>query len=155
MKDLDLVKLKSEENDDLKESNNIKYSGKNLFIKKFLNNLPKINSAPLINIFILLLAILINIYGLYYYFYSLKGCKNSRAYCLHYYSMEKINEIIWYVLKAGISYSIIVVLTFWNLISFSIFLVITSSYISLYLFDNNDNFENHGYYNFYGFILIL
>ena len=52
MKDLDLVKLKSEENDDLKESNNIKYSGKNLFLKKFLSDFPKINSAPIINILI-------------------------------------------------------------------------------------------------------
>ena len=154
MKDLDLVKLKSEENDDLKDSNNLKYSRKISFLKKLLNKFPKINIALLINIFIFSLAILINIYGLYNYFYSLNGCKNSRAYCLKYYSMKRINEIIIYVLKAGISYSIIFVLAFWNLISFSSFSVITSSYLALYIFDNDDNFENHGYYNFYGFFFV-
>ena len=154
MKDLDLVKLKSEENDDLKDLNNLEYSRKNLFPKKLLNKFPKINIAHLINIFILSSAILINIYGLFNYFYSLKGCKNSRAYCLKYYSMKRVNEIIIYVLKAGISYSIIFVLAFWSLISFSAFSLVTSSYLALYIFDNDDNFANHGYYNFYGFFFV-
>ena len=113
MKDLDSIKLKSEENDELKNKNNIKPIRKDLFHNnKVFNNLIKYGKDNSVNICLLTIAILINIYGLYSYLYSLKGCKNSRAYCLHYYSMEKINEIITNVLRTGISYSLIFILSF-------------------------------------------
>ena len=156
MKDLDSIKLKSEENDDLKYKSNFKSNKTDLFINnKILKNIIKYVTDNLVNICLLTKAILINIYGLYHYLYSLKGCKNSRAYCLHYYSMNKIDEIVVHVLKSGISYSLIFILAYWKLISPSNFFIITSTFLSLYLYDNGDNFENHGYYNFYGFIILI
>ena len=156
MKDLDSIKLKSDENDDLKDKDNSHYIRKDIFLKnKVLNNIIKFGKEQSINIFLLLIAILINIYGIYHYLYSLKGCKNSRAYCLSYYSMNKINEIVYDVLRAGFSYSIIITLAFWNLISLSNFFIISSAYLSLFIYDNDDNFVNHGYYNFYGFFFFV
>ena len=156
MNDLDSIKLKSDENDYLKDINNSKNISKDICLKnKVFNNIIKFGREQLINICLLLIAILINIYGLYSYLYSLKGCKNSRAYCLRYYSMFKINEIIYDVLRAGFSYSLIITLAFWNLISLSNFFIISSAYLSLFIYDNGDDFVNHGYYNFYGFILFV
>ena len=158
MKDLDSIKLKSDENDDLKKEKNINIFGKYIFDKnkefKFKNFL-EIGKALLFNINLLPFVILINIYGLNSYLYSLIGCKSSRAYCLSYYTNDKIVEIVYYILKASISYSLIFILTFWQLLRFSYFLLITSMYFSLYLYDNGDNFEKHGYYNLYGFILFF
>ena len=158
MKDLDSIKLKSEENDDLKKEKNIHIFGKYISNKnnvfKFQNFI-EIGKNLLFNINSLPFVILINIYGLNSYLYSLIGCKNSRAYCLSYYNNDKIIEIMHYILKASISYSLIFILTFWQLLRFSYFLLITSMYFSLYLYDNGDNFEKHGYYNLYGFILFF
>ena len=156
MNDLDSIKLKSDENDYLKDINNSKNISKDISLKnKVFINITKFGREQLINTCLLLTATLINIYGLYSYLYSLKGCKNSRAYCLRYYSMFKINEIIYDVLRAGFSYSIIITLTFWNLISLSNFFIISSAYLSLFIYDNGDGFVNHGYYNFYGFIFFV
>ena len=156
MNDLDSIKLKSDENDYLKDVSNSKNLSKDICLKnKVFNNIIKFGREQSINTCLLLIAILINIYGLYSYLYSLKGCKNSRAYCLRYYSMFKINEIIYDVLKAGFSYSIIITLTFWNLIYLSNFFIISSPYLSLFIYDNGDGFVNHGYYNFYGFIFFV
>ena len=157
MKDLDSIKLKSDENDDLKKEKSIYNLRKNLFDKNKefkYQNLLEIGKNQIFNISRLPLVILINIYGFNSYLYSLIGCKNSRAYCLSYYSNDKIMEIVSYILRASISYSIIFILTFWKLIPFSYFLLITSMYFSLYLYDNGDNFEKHGYYNLYGFIFL-
>ena len=158
MKDLDSIKLKSDENDDSKKEKSIYNFSKLIFDRnkesKFQNFL-EIGKNPLFNINTLPFVILINIYGLNNYLYSLIGCKSSRAYCLSYYTNDKIVEIVYYVLKASISYSLIFILTFWQLLPFSYFLLITSMYFSLYLYDNGDNFEKHGYYNLYGFIFFF
>ena len=158
MKDFDSIKLKSDENDDLKKEKSINIFGKYIFDKnkefKFKNFLEK-GKILLFNIYLLPFVILINIYGLISYLYSLIGCKSSRAYCLSYYTNDKIVEIVYYILKASISYSLIFILTFWQLIPFSYFLLITSMYFSLYLYDNGDDLEKHGYYNLYGFIFFF
>ena len=122
----------------------------NIFLK--LKNKIKINNSSFL---IMLLTILLNIYGLYYYLKSLKGCKNSRAFCLQYYSLDLMFHIFIYILISSISFSIIFIFSFWNFISFSNFLIIMFSYITLAIYDHNDNFENHGYYNFYGFIILI
>ena len=156
MKDLDSIKLKSEENDELKEFKNFKHIRECTLKKnKALNILIQFVLNNSINIGLVLITIIINIYGLYSYLHSLKGCKNSRAYCLSYYSMNKINEIIISIIKASFSYSLIIIVTFWKLISFSNFSLITSVFLTLYLYDNGDSFENHGYYNFYGFLYFV
>ena len=156
MKDLDSIKLKSEENDELKEFKNFKHIRECTLKKnKALNSLIQFVLNNSINIGLVLFTIIINIYGLYSYLHSLKGCKNSRAYCLSYYSMNKINEIIISIIKASFSYSLIIIVTFWKLISFSNFSLITSVFLTLYLYDNGDSFENHGYYNFYGFLYFV
>ncbi len=158
MKDFDSIKLKSDENDDLKKEKSINIFGKYIFDKnkefKFKNFLEK-GKILLFNIYLLPFVILINIYGLISYLYSLIGCKSSRAYCLSYYTNDKIVEIVYYILKASISYSLIFILTFWQLIPFSYFLLVTSMYFSLYLYDNGDDLEKHGYYNLYGFIFFF
>ena len=160
MKDLDSIKLKTEENDELKNEKINKNLKTKLYKAKDSNkllNFLQYGRYLIINYnnMFLSIAILINIYGLYNYLYSLKGCKNSRAYCLSYYSMKKINEIVYYILRASISYSIIFILTFWKLLPFSHFVTITSIYFTLYLYDNGDNFEKHGYYNLYGFVCFV
>ena len=158
MKDLDSIKLKSDENDDLKKEKSIYNFSKLIFDRNKESNFQnflEIGKNLLFNINTLPFVILINIYGLNNYLYSLIGCKSSRAYCLSYYTNDKIVEIVYYVLKASISYSLIFILTFWKLLPFSYFLLITSMYFSLYLYDNGDNFEKHGYYNLYGFIFFF
>ena len=157
MKDLDSIKLKSEENDFSKKEKSFYNFEINPFNNKefTFQNFLKIGINQLYNISLLPLVIIINIYGLNSYLYSLIGCKNSRAYCLSYYSSKKINEIVFYVLKASISYSLIFILTIWRLLSFSYFLLITSMYYALYFHDHGDGFEKHGYYNMYGFILFF
>ena len=63
MKDLDSIKLKSDENDDLKDKDNSHYIRKDIFLKnKVFNNIIKFGKEQSINIFLLLIAILINIY---------------------------------------------------------------------------------------------
>ena len=59
------------------------------------------------------------------------------------------------MIRAGIGFSIINIFAFWKLIPFYSYLLIISLYYTLYIFDKGDNFENHGYYNFYGFTLIV
>ena len=159
MKDLELINLKSEEDNNNKYNGCLKNNNKS-FILKFCNknndssDLEENNILwfeKLIKPFFITMTLFINIYGLYNYLKSLKGCKNSRAYCLYYYSLNNIFDIAFKVLRAGISFSIILIFTIWKLIPFSIFLFIISLYYTLYIFDKSDNFENHGYYNFYGF----
>ena len=170
MKDIESLKLNIDESDKFKDKlvSNKKDKLKN---KDILNEKYKILNIKIINIikniiitkynrlkqhldFYTILIIIINAYGLYHYLKSLKGCKNSRAFCLHYYTLNKLYKIFFKVLKAGISFSIISVFAYWKLISLSNFILVVSIYITLYIFDHNDNFENHGYYNFYGFIII-
>ena len=157
MKDLDSIKLKSEENDISKKEKSFYNFEINLFNNKAITfqNFLKNGINQLYNISLLPLVIIINIYGLNCYLSSLIGCKNSRAFCLSYYSSKKINEIVSYVLKASFSYSLIFTLTFWRLLYFSYFLLITSMYYAIYLYDHGDTFEKHGYYNLYGFILFF
>ena len=158
MKDLDSIKLKSEEGDELKSDKDSKSSDINLSnndtVLDELMNLFQFR-AQIVKYSIICLVLIINIYGLNSYLYSLKGCKNSRAYCLSYYSMAKINEMVVEILKSSISYSLIFILAFWKLLPLSYFIVITSVYLSLIIYDHGDNFENHGYYNFYGFIYFI
>ena len=156
MKDLDSIKLKSEENDNLKDNKGLSFIKKDNFPKiNILNNIFQFGVKHFFNISLLSSVILINIFGLYNYLYSLKGCKNSRAYCLSYYSINKLKEIAINVLKSSISYSLIIILTFWKLIPISYLSLISSVYLTLYLYDHCDNFENHGYYNFNGFIFFV
>ena len=163
MKDIESLKLNSDENNILKDKSKKKKKFKDLdeeiilqdtsnnkklnFFRKMWNKLKPYN--PLINV------ILLNMYGVYYYLKSLKGCKNSRAFCLNHYSLGKLIELFGNTLKASISFSIISVFTYWKLISFSNLLIISFTYITFYIFDHSDNFENHGYYNFYGFITLI
>ena len=150
MKDLDSIKLKSEEGDELKSDKDSKSSDINLSnndtVLDELMNLFQFR-AQIVKYSIICLVLIINIYGLNSYLYSLKGCKNSRAYCLSYYSMAKIKEMVEDILKSSICYSLIFILAFWKLLPLSYFIVITSVYLSLFIYDHNDNFENHGYYN--------
>ena len=161
MKDMDAIKLKSEEIDDLKYKIDIK-DNKQFINEKDNHNKNKVNKllslnqllkGYFINFNLIAIAIIINIYGIYYYLKSLTGCKNSRAYCLQYYSMDKVYQIALNVLKSSVSYSIIFILTFWKLIPISNYIIITSIYFAFYTYNKGDNFEHHGYYNFYGFIL--
>ena len=158
MNDIELIQLNKKENENLfsntkiKEHFSISYINKKLYSKALkLKNKIKINNSS----YFIMLAILLNISGLYYYLKSLKGCKNSRAYCLNYYSLGLMVQIFVYILISSISFSIIFIFVIWKLISFSNFLIITFSYITLAIYDHNDNFENHGYYNIYGFIILI
>ena len=144
MKDLDSIKLKSEENDVSKKEKSFYDLELNLFKNKTttFQNFLKNGINQLYNISLLPLVIIINIYGLNCYLSSLIGCKNSRAYCLSYYSSKIINEIIAYVLKASFTYSIIFTLTFWRLFFNLIFNLINKNktvIIFFLFFINNFN----------------
>ena len=158
MNDIESIKLNSEDNDKLKSKqifNNIddskEYSSKEqIFINKIIFFIVN-NSKYFFFIFILIL----NIYGINNYLISLKGCKNSRAFCLYHYSLKIMFEIFFYILRASFSFSIISVFAYWKLISFSNYILIISTYLTLFIFDHKDNFENHGYYNLYAFTILI
>ena len=95
MTDLESIKLKSEE---VEFSNNVHPKEKSKFklffdkkikyiINKFSNEFKKVYTFVFIFI-----TIFINIYCLYHYLLSLKGCKNSRAYCLDFYSINQLHS---------------------------------------------------------------
>ena len=164
MKDIESIKLNSEEKDKLRnfkinkkildeEENKLSNTCNKKIILFYINKfyIWLKNNKPY---FHLITVIFINIYGLYYYLESLHGCKNSRAFCLYYYSLKELLHIFFYILRASISFSIISVYTFWKLISFSNYLIIISIYFTLFIFDHYDDFEKHGYYNFYAFIIL-
>ena len=164
MKDIESIKLNSEEKDKLKnfkinkkildeEENKLSNTCNKKIILFYINKfyIWLKNNKPY---FHLITVIIINIYGLYYYLESLHGCKNSRAFCLYYYSLKELFHIFFYILRASISFSIISVYTFWQLISLSNYLIIISIYFTLFIFDHYDDFEKHGYYNFYAFIIL-
>ena len=98
---------------------------------------------------------ILNTYGLYHYLLSLNGCKSSRAKCLRYYSLVLMYNLFFEVLRAGISFSIICVLAIWRLTHFSNVFLIVSLYLTIYTYDHEDNFCKHGYYNFYGFNIVI
>jgi hypothetical protein len=159
MKDIESIKLNNDENEKLKDK--LVQNQKNaLYIITKINNIKN----GIISIFFKLkkfidyytiIIIIVNAYGLYNYLQSLNGCKNSRAYCLHYYTLKQLFNIFLFVLKAGISFSIISVLVYWQLVPISHYILIISVYETIYIFDHEDNFHKHGYYNFYGFTIIV
>ena len=156
MADLESIKLKSEEVEfsyDVSPKEKSKF--KLFFEKKIKHIINKISKEfkKIYTFFFIAITIFINIYCLYHYLISLKGCKNSRAYCLDFYSINQIHSFAKDVIRAGIGFSIINIFVFWRLIPFYSYLLIISLYYTLYTFDKGDNFENHGYYNFYGFVL--
>ncbi len=157
MKDMESIKLNTDENEKHKDKlilnkyntlyiqtniNNIKNRIKNIFFK--------LKSVD----YYMLAIIILNAYGIYHYLQSLNGCKNSRAYCLQYYSLKQLFSIFFLVLKAGISFSIISVFVYWELVPMSHYLLIISIYQTIYIVDHEDNFHKHGYYNFCGFLII-
>ena len=157
MKDIESIKLNSEEDEKFK--NNVKCNNINDSIDCSNKNKKIFYQIILFIInnhkyFIFLFVLIINMYGLNNYLLSLKGCKNSRAFCLYHYTLKEMFEIFYYILRASFSFSIISVLAYWKLISSSNYFLIVSIYLSLFIFDHYDNFENHGYYNFYAFLIL-
>ena len=120
-------------------------------IERFINYI----KPNFISIITSIFVTIINTYGIYHYLLSLNGCNNSRANCLRHYSLVHMYQLFFGVLRAGISFSIICVLTIWRLTHFSNLLLIVSLYLTIYAYDHEDNFYKHGYYNFYGFNIVI
>ena len=134
MKDIESIKLNSEENDKLKDklsstiinSKNkiIKFS--NIFNskKKYIINKLKDKLYNSNDFYFIIFTIIINAFGIYYYLKSLTGCRSTRAFCLYYYTINLIFKIFLDILKASISFSIISIFAYWKFISFYNLLII-------------------------------
>ena len=154
MKDLELATLRKAEISDLKNTREYNERLSYVFSKlayTIFNNI-KSNLTKIISSIII---VIINAYGIYHYLLSLKGCQNSRANCLRYYSLVLMYDLFFEVLRAGISFSIICVMAFWRLTHFTNLFLIISLYLTIYLYDHGDTFSSHGYYNFYGFNVVI
>ena len=154
MKDLESTTFKKAKISDLQFANENNGRQNIIFFKlceNFINNIKPNFYSIITSIFITIL----NAYGIYHYLLSLNGCKNSRANCLSHYSLVLMYNLFFEVLKAGISFSIICVLAFWRLINFSNVFLIVSFYLTIYAYDHGDGFYKHGYYNFYGFNIVI
>ena len=162
MKDTESLRLNPDDSNKLDDKIKKKEKNTDSDEEKILSNQQKNEKLELLKkifnkikpIFHITIVIILNIYGIYYYLISLKGCRNSRAYCLHYYSLNHLYKLFYYVLRASISFSIISIYAYWKFITFSNFSIISFTYITLFIFDHSDNFENHGYYNCYAFITL-
>jgi len=154
MNDLEFTSLRRAKISDLKMPKENNERQRNFFFKQVERGIIYIMSN-LINIATSIFIVIINTYGVYHYLLSLNGCKNSRAKCLRYYSLVLMYNLFFEVLRAGISFSIICVLTFWSLTPISNLLLILSLYLTIYAYDHGDTFDKHGYYNFYGFNIVI
>ena len=120
-------------------------------IERFINYI----KPNFISIITSIFVTIINTYGIYHYLLSLNGCNNSRANCLRHYSLVHMYQLFFGVLRAGISFSIICVLVAWRLTHYSNLFLILSSYFTIFAYDHGETFSNHGYYNFYGFNIVI
>ena len=68
----------------------------------------------IIKAFSFVFLLYINAFAIYMYSLSLEGCANTRAICLKYYHIDILIEIFFQVLKAGIAFSIIIILAYWK-----------------------------------------
>ena len=154
MKELDFTTLRKAEISDIKITRNNNEKQSNIIFKLveiFINSIKQNFISIISSIFITI----INTYGIYHYLLSLNGCKNSRANCLRHYSLVLMYQLFFEVLRAGISFSIICVMAFWRLTHFSNLFLILSLYFTIYAYDHGETFSNHGYYNFYGFNIVI
>ena len=154
MKDIEFSELKTVKISDIKitKENNGRQSNIILqIVQRFINYI----KPNFISIITSIFVTIINTYGIYHYLLSLNGCRNSRANCLRHYSLVLMYNLFFEVLRAGISFSIICVMAAWRLTHFSNLLLILSLYFTIFAYDHGDTFSNHGYYNFYGFNIVI
>jgi len=149
MKGFELTTLRKAKISDIKitKDNNGRQSNIIFYLVERFINFIKPN---FISIITSIFVTMVNTYGIYHYLLSLKGCINSRANCLRYYSLVLMYQLFFEVLRAGISFSIICVLVIWRLTHFSNLFLILFIYFAIYAYDHGDTFYKHGYYNFYG-----
>ena len=154
MKDFEFTTLRKAKISDLKitKDNNERQSN---IIFKLIERLTNYIRPNFISIITSIVVTMVNTYGIYHYLLSLNGCTSSRANCLSHYSLVLMYQLFFEVLRAGISFSIICVMAFWRLTHFSNLFLILSLYFTIYAYDHGDTFSKHGYYNFYGFNIVI
>ena len=119
------------------KKNEIKF----LFLKNIYSN--KFSSFFYLNIFII---------SYYLYYLSLEKCLDGIAKCslkIHWINVKLVEAIV-----SSIILSILIELIFYKFISKLHFIHIILFLIISYKFSNGKDFDNHGFFNFFGLLII-
>ena len=101
-----------------------------------------------------LLTILFEIVGIVCYVKALEGCSLTQARCLLFLSNHALKKIVLLVLTSSVSYCTLIILTFKKIIYFLYLIVITIIYTIIVYNNFGANIDDHGSYNFIGFVAL-
>lgn len=99
-----------------------------------------------------LLMTLFEIVGIVCYVKALEGCSLTQARCLLFLSNHALKKIVFQVLTSSVSYCTLIILTLKKIIYFLHLVVITIIYAIIVYNNFGANIDDHGSYNFIGFV---
>ena len=102
-----------------------------------------------------LIALIINLFAILFYYDSLEGCVGTQIECLKVMTLAKFYTIFYQVMTSSFLVNIVLILGYFKKISLISIIYPLIAFFIFYLIDNGSDLAHHGRYNYFGFCIML